>query len=129
MILRFVTSLVLAFSALAAQAAVDVNKASKAELEALPGVGPALSGRLIDARQANPFRDWNDLVERVNGVGPSKATRLSQAGLTVAGSAYSGAPKTERAERATTNAKPIALNRKAEGASTRAAKTGSDAKH
>jgi competence protein ComEA len=32
------------------------------------------------------------VVERVPGIGPGNAARLSQGGLTVAGAAYAGAP-------------------------------------
>ncbi|MCW6037923.1 helix-hairpin-helix domain-containing protein [Spirulina subsalsa FACHB-351] len=48
---------------------VNVNRASQAELETLPGIGPALAGRIIEARQEQPFRSLEDL-ERVRGIGP-----------------------------------------------------------
>ena len=67
----------------AAFAAVDVNKASQAELEAVRGVGPALSGRILAERQKGQFKNWDDMIQRVRGVGPGSAARLSQAGLTV----------------------------------------------
>ena len=83
----------LALSTLSVPAlAVDVNKASQAELESIRGVGPAMSGRILEARKAGPFKDWADVVERVPGIGPGNAARLSQGGLTVAGAAYAGAP-------------------------------------
>lgn len=75
-------------SAHAAGPATDVNKASVAELEAVKGIGPALSAKITSARQHGPFKDWADLVDRVSGLGPGNAARLSQAGLTVAGAAY-----------------------------------------
>jgi len=59
----------LAFIAAAAFAAVDVNKASQAELEAIKGIGPAISGKILEARKASPFKDWQDLIDRVKGVG------------------------------------------------------------
>jgi competence protein ComEA len=73
----------LATASIAAFAAVDVNKASKAELEALPGIGVALSTRVLAERQKAPFKNWADLIERVRGVGASNAVKLSKAGLTV----------------------------------------------
>lgn len=88
--LRFLTTIIVALAALSAQAAVDVNKASQADLEAVRGVGPALSSKILEARKAGEFRHWDDLVSRVNGVGPASAARLSQAGLTVAGATYDG---------------------------------------
>ena len=42
--------------ATASWAAVDVNKATDAELDALRGVGPALSKRIIKARKQGTFR-------------------------------------------------------------------------
>lgn len=121
MFVRFITAIAIACSSLVAQAAVDVNKASRSELEALPGVGPALSGKIAEARKSGEFRDWNDLVGRVKGVGPASATRLSQAGLTVSGVAYTtggkgsaeAAPKAARTPR---EGKPIALGSQGEAA-------------
>lgn len=86
--LRMFTALILAAFALAAQAAVEANKASQAELETVKGIGPALSSKILDARKAGSFKDWNDLVDRVGGVGPGNAARYSQAGLTVNNVAY-----------------------------------------
>jgi competence protein ComEA len=64
---------------------VEVNTASRAALESLPGLGPALVQRLLDAR---PFADWPDLMRRVPGVKTSTARKLSAAGLRVAGEAF-----------------------------------------
>ena len=75
----------LSFGALAA---VDANKASQAELESVKGIGTKMSTRIVDARKSGSFKDWNDMVQRVAGVGPGNAARLSQAGLTVAGTSY-----------------------------------------
>jgi competence protein ComEA len=86
--IRTLTALVLAAFAFAAQAAVDVNKASQAELETVKGIGPGLSSKILETRKAGDFKDWNDLVERVGGVGPGNAAKFSQAGLTVAGASY-----------------------------------------
>jgi competence protein ComEA len=69
-------------------AAVDVNRASQAELEQVKGIGPGLSGKIIKAREAGSFKDWGDFVGRVGGVGNGNAAKFSQAGLTVGGSAF-----------------------------------------
>jgi competence protein ComEA len=54
---------------------VDVNRATAEELQRLPGVGPALSGRVIAAREQKPFRAVEDL-RRVHGIGPKTLERL-----------------------------------------------------
>lgn len=72
-------------------AAVDVNKATQAELESVKGIGPAMSGRILDERKKASFKDWSDLIERIKGVGPGNAAKFSEAGLTVNSSAFAGA--------------------------------------
>jgi competence protein ComEA len=69
----------------AAHAAVEVNQASLAELEAVAGIGTALAERIVEARRGGGFRDWTDLIARVRGLGPSSAARLSSGGLVVEG--------------------------------------------
>jgi competence protein ComEA len=69
-----------------AQTEIEANTATRAELESLPGLGPALVQRLLAAR---PFRDWADLMQRVPGVKAAAARKLSAAGLRVAGSRFS----------------------------------------
>ena len=87
---RHLIATILAVFALNAFAAVDANQASRAELETVKGIGPGLSGKIVDARKSATFKDWADLVDRVGGIGPGNAARFSQAGLTVAGAAYEG---------------------------------------
>lgn len=56
--------------------ALDLNRATQQDLEALPGIGPALAGRIIEYRQKiGPFRTIDDL-EQVSGVGPKKLTQV-----------------------------------------------------
>jgi competence protein ComEA len=56
--------------------ALDINQATAADLEALPGIGPALAKRIIDYRQAHgPFQKIDDL-EQVSGIGPKKLEKL-----------------------------------------------------
>lgn len=47
----------------------NLNTATQAELEALPGIGPKLAERIIQARQQEPFTSLEDL-DRVPGIGP-----------------------------------------------------------
>lgn len=87
MIRNFI-AILLAVFALNAFAAVDANQATRADLETVKGIGPGLSGKIVEARKAGQFKDWGDMVERVGGIGAGNAAKLSQAGLTVGGSAY-----------------------------------------
>ncbi len=53
------------------QAPLNVNTATAAELEELPGIGPALAGRILAWREEHgPFSGPEDLL-RVSGVGPA----------------------------------------------------------
>ncbi|MCW7536489.1 helix-hairpin-helix domain-containing protein [Aquabacterium sp. A7-Y] len=103
---------VLALLAATAFAAVDVNKADQAQLETVKGVGATLSARIIAERKTGPYKDWNDFIARVAGVGKGSASRLSKEGLTVNGSPYAeGDAKTDtkaEAKPAEKNAKPAA---------------------
>ena len=76
--------------ALACSAAVEANRASVADLDGLRGIGPALSRRIIEARQQAEFKDWSDFMARVKGLKPKAAARLSAEGLTVNGEAFKG---------------------------------------
>jgi competence protein ComEA len=72
-------------------AAVDVNKATAAELDAIKGIGPGISGKILDERKKGAFKDWDDMIKRVNGVGETNAAKFSAEGLTVGGAGYKGA--------------------------------------
>jgi len=55
---------------------VDLNLASAAELERLPGVSPALAARIVDARERDgPFGSVDDL-RRVRGLRRTTLERL-----------------------------------------------------
>jgi len=83
------------FLAVAAHAAIDVNRASQAELEAVKGIGPSLSTRIVSERNKNEFKDWSDFVGRTKGVGEKNAAKFSEAGLTVQGKPYVASPAGE----------------------------------
>lgn len=60
----------------AAGAPLALNRASAAELEALPGIGPALATRIVQWRERHgPFASVAEL-EAVPGVGPALVRRL-----------------------------------------------------
>ena len=73
-------------------AAVDVNKGTAAELDGVKGLGPVMSSKIIEERKKGNFKDWNDLISRVSGIGEKSAANLSTGGLTVGGAAFAGAP-------------------------------------
>ena len=81
----------LTLGAASAFAAVDANKATQAELETVKGIGPSISGKILDERKKANFKDWPDLVERVKGVGDGNAAKFSTEGLTVNGQGFKGA--------------------------------------
>ena len=108
-----------AMSLVAAFAAVDVNKASEAELDGLKGIGPVTTKLIISERKKGEFKNWDDFVTRVKGVGDKNAAKFSAEGLTVGGASYPGAaakpakadakkadkPVTEKAKDAAVSAK------------------------
>jgi len=99
--LKKMLAIVMALFAAAAFAAVDVNKASQADLETIKGIGPGVSGRILDERKKGAFKDWADFIERVKGVGDGNAAKFSAEGLTVNGAGFkSAAPVAAKAEKA-----------------------------
>ena len=90
--IKKILATLLALFAAAAFAAVDANKATQAELEAVKGIGPAISAKIVEARSKSAFKDWQDMVTRVKGVGETNAAKFSTEGLTVNGAAFAGAP-------------------------------------
>lgn len=69
---------------------IDVNSASAAELELLPGIGPTLAQRIVEDRERNgPFATVEDL-DRVSGIGPRTIEKLKE--LATASTANEGGP-------------------------------------
>jgi competence protein ComEA len=55
---------------------IDINRAAAKELDLLPGIGPALSRRVVEYRQINgPFAKIEDIT-RVQGIGPKIFQRI-----------------------------------------------------
>jgi DNA uptake protein ComE-like DNA-binding protein len=50
----------------------DINTATEKELRLIPGIGPVMAHRIIDAR---PFRSADDL-KKVNGIGDKKYAQI-----------------------------------------------------
>jgi competence protein ComEA len=74
--------------AAAAFAAVDVNKATAADLDGIKGIGPVMSKRILDERKKGEYKSWEDLIGRVKGIASPTAARYSAGGLTVNGTEF-----------------------------------------
>jgi competence protein ComEA len=61
---------------------VDLNTATLAQLDGLPGVGPVLAQRIVDWRTAHGRFDSVDQLRGVTGIGTSKFADL-RASVTV----------------------------------------------
>ena len=87
----------------AAFAAVDVNTADQAALESVKGLGPVKSQAIIDERTKNgPYKDADDLANRVKGLGTKSVANLENAGLTIGGSSAPPTGKPAATQGATT---------------------------
>ena len=110
MLKKFLAVMVMMY-AVVSFAAVDVNKATAAELDSIKGIGPAISAKILnEKKKGGNFKDWNDLVTRVNGVGEANAARFSAEGLTVGGASFKGVAAAPAKD--TKDAKPAATTEK-----------------
>lgn len=83
--LKKLITLVVTLSAAVCLAALDINKASEAELDSIKGIGPGTSSKILDERKKTSFKDWNDFISRVKGIGAVKAAKFSSEGVTING--------------------------------------------
>ncbi|MEI8363555.1 MAG: helix-hairpin-helix domain-containing protein [Betaproteobacteria bacterium] len=88
MMFALVTFLSLSFSAMAA---VNLNTASQAELEALSGIGPVKAQAIMDYRKKNGGFKSVDELEKVNGIGHATLEKLRK-DISVNGKAAVAAP-------------------------------------
>ena len=89
-------TLIAFLSTLACHAALDINKASEAELDSIKGIGPGTSSKILAERKKAVFKDWNDFITRVQGIGEVKAARFSAEGVTVNGAGFKAAPAVKK---------------------------------
>jgi competence protein ComEA len=99
MLKKILAVLALLYAA-ASFAAVDVNKATAAELDGVKGIGPSTSKTIVEERKKHgEFKSWEDFIARTKGIGETKAATLSKEGLTVNGAEYKkAAAKEEKKE-------------------------------
>ena len=63
-------------AAVAPSAPVDLNTATPADLDALPGVGPVTAAAIIAWREANGKFTSVDQLSEVDGIGPARLDKL-----------------------------------------------------
>jgi competence protein ComEA len=81
---RLALLLVLALCSTAAFAAINLNTATKEELVALPGIGPAKAQAILDYRNSHGQFKSVEEVKDVKGIGAKRFEKL-KGDLTVAG--------------------------------------------
>jgi competence protein ComEA len=86
-VFRCVGGLLLALPALAG--ALELNDASRAQIEQLNGIGVTTAQVILEERERAPFRDWIDLSQRVKGLSGKRIEQLQAQGVTVNGVAGS----------------------------------------
>jgi competence protein ComEA len=112
--LKKILAILFMFFTAVAMAAVDLNKATEAELDSVKGIGPVTSKLIMSERKKGEFKDWQDFINRVKGIGDSRAAKLSAEGLTLNGATYKVAK--EKKKETKVAAKEVKKEAKAEAA-------------
>ena len=61
---------------------VKINAAGNDELQAIPGVGTSTAETILRERlRGGPFTSWENLGQRVPGIGPAKVAHMQQLGV------------------------------------------------
>lgn len=106
---RLLLALGLALGPAIALGAININTATKDELVALPGIGPAKAQAIVDHRKAHgPFKTVEDLKD-VKGIGAKRFEQLKP-DLAVSGPSVAAKPAAAKPD-----AKPAAPSRSAQG--------------
>ena len=56
---------------------ININTANENELDALPGIGPAIARRIVEHRSSQPFTKIEDIM-LVKGIGEKKFSKLKE---------------------------------------------------
>ena len=94
----FLTSLLALLSA-ASFAAVDINKATPADLDSIKGIGPGTSAKIVEQRKVAKFKDWDDLVQSFNDTYArvyADAARSPELGYGITGAIMRGSVETKK---------------------------------
>jgi len=59
-------------------AKVNINTAGAAELDTLPGIGPAIAQRIIDYREQNGLFSSPEDLQNVSGIGPKTYEKMAE---------------------------------------------------
>ena len=112
---QIVVALAALLSAQLACAAVNLNTATKDDLVALPGIGPAKAQAIVDYRnQHGPFRAVED-VRKVKGIGEKLYLQIRPE-LAVSGTPRAAAPAAKSDAKPEAKADPTAVPRAGAGA-------------
>ena len=57
---------------------MDLESISKEDLMNIDGIGPVLSQRLIEAREFQPFQNWQDVIRRVRHINKKRVELLQK---------------------------------------------------
>src|SRR5947199_8390856 len=106
---RLLVALVLVVMSSFAFAAVNINTATKEELDALPGIGPVKAQAIIDYRNANgPFKTPEDIM-KVSGIKEGTFAKVKGM-ISVSGATTPvAAPATAKSETKATPAAPAGI--------------------
>lgn len=74
---------------------LDANTAAESDLATAFGLSPETARQMIEERNKRPFKDWYDLIDRVEGIHPARSTMFANiGGLNVNGQPLPGGPPT-----------------------------------